>query len=220
MTMPLTVENPPSPQASFWDKIALKYANSTLSDQAGYEKTLKRVGSFVWPKAEVPELGCGTGTSALQLATTASRYTATDISPGMIAVAAEKLVKSPTANLGFEVATAETLVREQRQFDVVLGFDYLHLVSDLEETLGSIHALLKPGGLFISKTPCLGNMNPLIRLAIPVMRLFGKAPDTVLTFSMDGLQKAIEKAGFEIETREFHGTKGKDVRPFIVARRV
>jgi len=68
--------------------------------------------------------------------------------------------------------------------------------------------VLVPGGRFVSKTPCLGNMNPLIRLAIRVMQLIGKAPH-VNVFSAAALREAIEGAGFEIETVEYHGTKRK-----------
>ena len=220
MTMALTAHESTLKDTKFWDKIAAKYAKSKISDQAGYEKTLNRVGEFLWPEAQVIELGCGTGSSAMKLASQVAAYSATDLSPGMIEIAEQKSRQEPIPGLQFQTATAETLVGEEQEYDAVLGFNYLHLVPDLEETLGSIHALLKPGGLFISKTPCLGNMNPLIRMAIPLMRLFRIAPNTVLTFTTNELADAVEKSGFEIEVNEFHGTKGKDTRPFIVARRI
>lgn len=205
--------------ARFWDRASEKYARSTIKDQAGYERTLERTRELLAATARVLELGCGTGTTALRLAGGVHSYTATDISPGMIAIAEGKLVAGPVASLTFRTATAETLAGEGTRYDAVLGLNYLHLVRDLPATLRAIHALLEPGGLLISKTPCLGDMNPLIRLVLlPVMRAVGLAP-TVIVFDTNELERMIREAGFEIVARESHASKGKDARPFIVARR-
>ena len=40
-------------------------------------------------------------------------------------------------------------------FDVVMGFNLLHLVEDCPGYLARMHDLLAPGGLLIIKTPCL-----------------------------------------------------------------
>ena len=86
-------------------------------------------------------------------------------------------------------------------------------------TLRRIHALLAAEGLFISKTPCLGDMNPLIRLALlPAMRAIGKAP-YVSVFRASELGQLISAAGFDICAIENHATRGKDTRPYIVARK-
>lgn len=204
--------------ARFWDRSSGRYAKAKISDQAGYERTLDRVRALLKPDDSVLELGCGTGTTALQLAGGVESYLATDISAGMIAIAEEKLVASPTAALAFRKATAEALASEAARFDAVLGFNYLHLVRDLAGTLRSIHALLAPGGLFISKTPCLGDMNPLIRLALPVMRAVGMAPYAGV-FRARELSELVAAAGFEILGTERHASRGKDGRPFIVARK-
>jgi hypothetical protein len=111
------------------------------------------------------------------------------------------------------------LAQESVQYDVVLGFNYLHLAGALAGTLRDIHTLLAPGGLFISKTPCLSDMSVLFRLALPLMRLVGMAPGVTI-FSAATLTQAIRAAGFEILATERHASKGKDARPFIVARKV
>jgi hypothetical protein len=61
-------------------------------------------------------------------------------------------------------------------------------------------------------------MTPLIGLAIPVMRLFGKAPSSVASMTAASLTEAIRAAGFEILADERHGSEKKDTRPFIAAR--
>ena len=202
--------------ARFWDRTSRKYAAAAISDQAGYERSLERTLALLGPADRVLELGCGTGTTALRLAGGVQSYLATDISAEMIAIAEEKHAAGPVPALVFRTATAEAL---DGQFDAVLVFNYLHLVRDLPGTLNRIHALLAADGLFISKTPCLGDMNPVIRLALlPAMRAIGKAP-YVSAFRAAELSQSISAAGFEILATESHATKGKDARPYIVARK-
>ena len=205
--------------ARFWDRTSRKYAMGAITDQAGYERTLDRTRALLGPGDRVLELGCGTGTTALRLAGDVQRYLATDISAGMIAIAEERCAASPIPALALRTATAEALASDAVQFDAVLGFNYLHLVRDLPGTLRCIHALLAEDGLFISKTPCLGDMNPLIWLGVlPAMRVLGKAPYAGV-FRATGLGQHICAAGFDILATESHATKGNDNRPYIVARK-
>lgn len=205
--------------AHFWDRTSGKYATAAVSDPAGYERTLERTRALLGPDFKVLELGCGTGTTALRLAGDVKSYLATDISAGMIAIAQEKQAADKNPALCFRTATVETLAPETGPFDAVLGFNYLHLVRDLPGTLRRIHALLAAEGLFISKTPCVGDMNPLIRLALlPAMRAIGKAPYANV-FRAAELSQLMSAAGFDILATEVHATKGNEARPYIVARR-
>ena len=72
--------------AKFWDGIAEKYAKSPIRDMEAYEHTLQRTASYLKPTDQVLELGCGTGRTALRLADHADTITASDVSPGMLAV--------------------------------------------------------------------------------------------------------------------------------------
>ncbi|HMB09906.1 class I SAM-dependent methyltransferase [Saliniramus sp.] len=203
----------------FWDRAARKYAKAKIGDPVGYERTIKRVRALLAPHDRVLELGCGTGTTALRLAPGVQSYLATDISPKMIAIAEEKHAAGPIAWLSFRSETAQSLSESATPFTTVLGFNYLHLIRDLPGTLRHVHDLLAPQGLFISKTPCLGDMNILIRGALlPAMRAVGKAPH-VTVFRADALSAQIQAAGFEILASEGHATRGRDTRPFIVARK-
>ncbi len=204
--------------ARFWDRTSRKYAKGAIADPGGYERTLERTRALLKAGDDVLELGCGTGSTALLLAGGVRSYLATDISSGMITIAEEKRTADPIPGLGFRVATAEELAGEGARFDAVLGFNYLHLVRDLPGTLQVVHVLLKPDGLLISKTPCVGDMNPLLRLLIPVMRAVGMAP-YVTAFGAKGLEAQLSAAGFEVVAVENHATKGGGGRPFIAARR-
>jgi len=206
--------------ARFWDRASRKYARSAIADQEGYERSLDRTRALLKSGDRVLELGCGTGSSALRLAADVQNYLATDLSAEMIAIAEEKRqAAAPVPALVFRAATAETLANETGQFDAVVGFNYLHLVRDTPTTLNCIHRLLAADGLFISKTPCLGEMNPLIRLVLlPVMRAVGKAP-YLTAFKEADLHQLFVTAGLEIIGTERHASKGKDTRPYIVARK-
>jgi ubiquinone/menaquinone biosynthesis C-methylase UbiE len=207
----------------FWDRIARKYATDKIADEAGYERTLARCLDYLKPTDRALEFGCGTGTTALRLAPSVGSLTASDLSGEMIAIAREKQVAADKGHAGggltFVQSALEALPYPDESFDVVMGFNAAHLVPDLADGLARVHRLLKPGGLFISKTPCLRALNPLILAALPLMRHFGKAPN-VLIFTSGELQAAIAAAGFDLVEVAHHGSRSKDARPFIVARRL
>lgn len=206
-------------KARFWDRIAVKYAADPIADMAGYEFTLRRVQDLLSADQDVLEIGCGTGTTALRLAPFTRRLLATDVSAGMVAIARDKLAAQPVPKLRFAVADAEIPWAAQAEYDVVLAFNLLHLVTDLDRALELAVQALRPGGLLISKTACISEMNPLIPcLALPLMRAIGKAPHA-LCFDAGVLRSAIARQGMDIVSVERHGTRGKDFRVFIVARK-
>ncbi|RYP91136.1 hypothetical protein DL770_002744 [Monosporascus sp. CRB-9-2] len=212
--------------AHFWDKAAKSYAKSAVSDDAGYERTLDKTRSVLKPTDKVLELGCGTGATALRLADGVQSYLGSDISSEMINIANDKLATANLESFGaglsprlsFRTGTAEVLTADAARFTAVLGFNYLHLVRDVPGTLRSIHSLLEDGGLFITKTACVGDMNLLLRLALPAMQFVGMAP-YVSTFRNAELSKQIGAAGFDILQMEMHAAKGNDNRPYIIARK-
>jgi ubiquinone/menaquinone biosynthesis C-methylase UbiE len=205
--------------ARFWDRIARKYATDPIADMDGYERTLAHTRRYLKHDDVAFEFGCGTGTTALKLAPSVGRLVATDISGEMIAIAREKAAAESITNVVFEVATPDAAPWPDASFDVALGFNVLHLVAARRAALQGVHRMLKPGGLFITKTPCLGEMNPLIRLALPLMQLVGKAPYASFQTG-DELEREIVATGFEIVERARHASRGKDTRLFIVARKI
>ncbi len=205
--------------ARFWDRHARKYAASAIKDQAGYDRTIDRTRELLKPTDQALEIGCGTGTTALKLASSVAHLLATDISSGMIAIAQEKASAQACGNVTFRVAEAYAPVAQPDALDAVLAFNVLHLLQDHRQAMAAAREMLKPGGLFISKTTCLAEMNKLIRIAVPMMQAIGKAPH-VAFFRADDLLADIAAAGFEIVEAARHGSGRTDPRIFIVARKI
>lgn len=201
--------------AAFWDRIAPRYARRPISNMDAYAATLARVKTYLSDTDRVLELGCGTGSTALLLAPFAREYEGTDISGGMIDIAREKAWNASVPNLRFRTAGVAAADHSGTTPDKVLAFNLLHLVRDTEATIAMIHALLPVGGLFISKTPCIGEkwyFRPLVR----AMQLVGKAP-FVRHLKISRLDRMVAQAGFEIvETGLYPAKSGSR---FIVARK-
>jgi ubiquinone/menaquinone biosynthesis C-methylase UbiE len=199
----------------FWDRIAPKYARKPVDDPDAYEEKLALAASLLHPGDRVLEIGCGTGTTALRLAPKVTHYTATDGSRAMIGIANAKLGPDAPTNVAFHHADAAQEIAGA-PFDAVCAFSLLHLVEDVPGVLATIHAQLKPGGLFLSKTVCTKAAPWPIRVLIPTLTALRIAP-RVTPLSEAGLVRHLEAAGFGIERRLHLGKKR--LSPIIVARK-
>ena len=74
----------------------------------------------------------------------------------MIEIARRKADERGIKNIAFTKATIFDESLEKESFDVILSLSILHLVEDPTQAMDRINQLLKPGGVFISATPCLG----------------------------------------------------------------
>ncbi|MEO9469751.1 methyltransferase domain-containing protein [Parasphingorhabdus sp.] len=205
-----------SKPAEFWNKIAEGYANSKIRDERAYEKKLKLTQNLFPSNAEVLEIACGTGTTALRHAPHVAQYLATDISSGMLEIARKKAEDQGVSNVTFSEQDIGMACWPSAQYDAVLAMSILHLLPDRSAGLAKIRDTLKPGGRFISSTVCLGNMAFFFPLLISAMKLIGKAPKVVDSLTHEELAAAITEAGFIIED---HHRMSKAKVAFIVARK-
>lgn len=180
--------------AAFWDGIAQKYSTQPIGNMDAYEATLDRVRHWLRPEMSVMEIGCGTGTTALKLADDVAGYLGTDISKEMVRIATGKA--SSVDHVSFVADAAET-AGAGMTFDSVLAFNLLHLVDDPAAVMAHVRKLLPKGGLFISKTPCLGG-KPWFRPLIWGLQKIGKAPAPVHCMRPAQIESALISAGFEI----------------------
>jgi 2-polyprenyl-3-methyl-5-hydroxy-6-metoxy-1,4-benzoquinol methylase len=202
--------------AKFWNRLAPRYAKKPVADEAAYAATLDRVRAHLGPEDSVLELGCGTGTTALALAGSARTILATDYSERMIAIATAKARASGVENVEFRTTTVEDAALERSSFDVVMAMNLLHLVEDLGAFLQRAHELTRPGGLFVSKTPCVGEQGLLLRMVIPVMRALGFAP-YVSFVTEASLTADIREAGFDVIETGMYPEKSRSF--FVVAQK-
>ncbi|MBO9451881.1 class I SAM-dependent methyltransferase [Tropicibacter sp. R16_0] len=207
---------------AFWDGIAERYAKSPIKDVEAYEYTLERTRSYLGADDNVLELGAGTGSTALLLAPSVTRYVASDLSPKMTEIGRTKATDQGVTNVEFIAADVSDPQLAGTPYDTVLALNLLHLLPNLTEDLKHIHQMIKPGGLFISKSVCLNAKGlPLrlriMKLAIPLMQLLGKAP-FVRSLTIEELEHEVMAAGFEIiETGNYPAVPPSR---YLVARRV
>jgi ubiquinone/menaquinone biosynthesis C-methylase UbiE len=205
----------PNPSTAFWDKIAAKYARKPVADPAAYDAKIARIRTLLRAEDRMLEIGCGTGTTAVRLASDVAEITATDISNRMIAIAEEKRVSAKAANLSFVQADATERL-PGAPFDVIAAFSLLHLVEDVPAVLKSAHDQLKPGGTFLTKTVCLADARWPVRAFVRALGIIGAAPP-VTVLSRTALNGALVRAGFDLIECRYFG-KGR-LNPFIIAQR-
>ena len=185
------------PDSRFWNFIAPRYARKAVPDQAAYEAKLARTDGHLEPGDRVLEIGCGTGTTALHHAPRVTHILATDISPRMIAIAREKAEEAALRNVAFEVSSIDDLNTTAR-YDVILAHSILHLVADVPRTLRQLRRMLKPDGLLISNTQCIGDSAAWLGWIAPLGRSLGVLP-RVNVFRESQFMQWITDAGFGIE---------------------
>ena len=199
----------------FWDRIADRYSKKPVTDEAAYQQKLDVTRSYFRPEMEVLEFGCGTGSTAIAHAPYVKHIHAIDISPKMIQIAQAKARANKVSNITFEVSMIEDLDLPDHSFDVALGLSILHLLEDMDAAIAKVSRVLKPGGIFVTSTVCLGDTMKWFKLVGPLGRLLGLMP-YVSVFSRSDLEGSLSQGGFDIDYTWQPGD-GKAV--FIVARK-
>jgi len=201
--------------SSFWDRIAERYSKMPVADEAAYQKKLHVTRSYFRPDMEILEFGCGTGSTAISHSPFVRHIRAIDISSKMIEIAQEKAAQANVENVSFEQLTIEVISVPDHSLDAVLGLSILHLLEDKEEAISKVHRMLKPGGVFVTSTTCIGNTMEFFKLIAPVGKFLGLMP-LVKVFTTEELVASLTDAGFRIDHKWQPG-KGKAV--FVVAKK-
>lgn len=201
--------------AKFWNRIAKRYAKRPIADKETYEKKLELTREYFRPDTELLELGCGTGSAAIAHAPYVRHIRAVDISPKMLEIARRKAHEAGVGNVSFEQTTIEEVVVPDGSVDAVLGLNVLHLLEDMDGAIARVHDMLKPGGVFVTSTPCIGDSMAFLRMILPIGRVLGVIP-RVRVFTSDELTAGVAGAGFVLE-ETWQAGEGKPL--FIVARK-
>ena len=182
----------------FWNHRALNYDEmiGPMYEDA-YRKTSANSLKYLCAQDNVLEFACGTGIVTVDVAPHVAHIRAIDISDEMVARAQKKVADAGLRNVHVTQSDLFALGLEAGSFDAVMAFNVLLYVDNFQEVMERIHTLLKPGGVFLSATDCLGwNFSKPAFLKFWRSRT-GKMP-YVGFFTRRGLAKKIAAGGFEI----------------------
>lgn len=204
----------------FWDNTAEKYAKSQIADMDSYTYTLGRTRSYLSADDKVLEFGCGTGSTALLLAKDVLHITASDLSSNMTEIGSNKARDQGVTNIKFVTSDIYSSEFENGSYDAVLAHNLLHLLEDLPSAIVQIRNLLKPGGTFISKTPCQSEKPMpfkfrIMMAVLPLMQWVGKAPYVNIP-QIKNLEEIMTSNGFKIVECGNHPAPGR----YIVATKI
>jgi ubiquinone/menaquinone biosynthesis C-methylase UbiE len=202
-------------ETAFWNKLADKYSRRPVADEAAYQKKLEVTRKYFQPGMEMLEIGCGTGSAAIAHAPFVGHIRATDLSTRMVEIAKDKAKAAGIDNVTFETLSVDALDVPDASIDAVMAHNILHLLEDKERAIADIHNMLKPGGVFVTSTACIGDMMLLLRLIVPVGRFLRLFP-LVKVFSAAELKDSLENAGFEID---YEWQPKKRAAAFIICRK-
>jgi len=201
----------------FWNRFAKRYSKSPIQNIEAYAETMDRTMAHLSKDDSVLEVGCGTGSTALLLADCVTQITASDFSPKMIDIAKTNARDQGVENVSFLRSTPFDDSFGEKPYDAIMAFNFLHLLEDPAAAIHRLNELLKPGGVFISKTVCMAGQSRGLLFALPIMEKLGFAP-YVGILSIDELDNMITDAGFEIiDTGVFPASPPSR---FVIARKV
>jgi ubiquinone/menaquinone biosynthesis C-methylase UbiE len=216
-------------QRDFWSQVADRYdeivdlqigprTRSMIRERLARERRLGRV----------VELGCGTGFYTQELARNAEHVVATDLSPGMLAVAAARVAYP---NVTFQAEDCERTSLAERAFDTAFMSLVIHF-TDPARALAEVRRIVRPGGTLLLANLDPAAMGPLDRvrgwLRVRWHGLTGyrrKPPSgfgkNLLTVAE--LRERLRAAGFEVVATETiaDGSRSSNVPvEYVRARRI
>jgi SAM-dependent methyltransferase len=148
------------------------------------------------PPLRILDIGCGTGLNARHLAAMGHAVVGTDLS----SVAIEKFKQNGFDGFVCDMERVGALPQPDASFDLAFASEVIEHIADTATFLAELHRLVRPGGLLVLSTP---------NSAFWPYRLLGLAgrtpteyqhPGHVRFFSRRSLARAIESAGFAVET--------------------
>lgn len=200
----------------YWNKRAASYDEHVITEYAdANEQTVSRSLAYLKGSDEVLEIACGTGIMTLGIIDHVSHITAIDISSAMLDRLREK-TEGRYTNLSLMHTDIFDHEFDDKKFDVIAAYNVLLYMENVSEVLRRIHSLLRPGGMFLSASDCVGGIDNA-DAAEKRRRVENGELSFVGFFTPEELAETIEKAGFTVlESENIHeGTPNQ----FIAARR-
>lgn len=199
----------------FWDRAASTYDREERKDEAINVRIVEKTRQYLKKSDVLLDYGCGTGTIDIEIAEDVKEILGIDTSPKMIFYAERKASEHQIYNIHYEQAAIFDERLTAGSFDVITAANILHLVLHPEAVMKRVHELLKPGGLFISTTPCMRQvwyLNLILQFAVKI----GLVPK-VKAFKHPEIEKMIAGGSFQI-MESVSAYRGKPIW-FVAARK-
>ncbi len=183
---------------SFWNHRAVNY-----DDQVGpmyeeaYRLTAELSRKHLKADDHVLEFACGTGIVTLAVSPHVAHIRAIDIAEEMTLRAGEKMVQNGITNVDVTQTDLFDPCLEPGSFSAVMAFNVLLYVDNFEQVMARVRELLKPGGVFLSATDCLGGSLSKAAILKFWRSRTGKMP-YVGFFTPKSLPRKIARSGFEV----------------------
>lgn len=178
----------------FWDRTAANFDNRDDSYDESYIQTITK---YLHGGDTILDFACGTGSLSIFLADRVKEIHATDISSKMLKIGKMKSADRDIGNISFVHATLFDEKFEKAAYDVVFTCNILHLLPNPHEEIQRIYDLLKPGGIFISDTVCLGENRPFYLNILTILSKLRLIP-FIKFFKTKELDRLIANRHFKI----------------------
>ncbi len=148
------------------------------------------------------DIATGPGNTAFRLARKAGFVVASDVAPGMLAVARRQAVGEGLGNLGFVLAAAETLPFPSRSFDLVTCRIAPHHFASVPAFLVEVARVLRPDGRFVLEDSLAPEKTEVAAFLEGIEKR--RDPSHVHTLSKAEWHAAFARAGLSITEQTVH----------------
>lgn len=190
----------------FWDQQASIFDENEKQFETHYEEIIAQTKAYLKAGDRVLDYGCATGTKTLRLSEGVKHIVGLDFSGEMIRRANQKKDHTGVRNVEFLQGTISDENFREAFFDTVIAYAIIHLTDKPGKEVQRIWNLLKPGGCFISVTPCFKDKTSfktgLQVLGYRLKRILGISPLHLNRFSFSGYEKLLCKFNFKILNSE------------------
>ena len=180
----------------FWDKLAKNYDHPDKIAAINEYQSIQSLKKYLNNTDLVLDLGCATGTICCFLAGDVKEIHGIDISARMIRIAQKRAAERGLDNTNFSQSTIYSENFRKNSINMVLAFSVMHLVPHAEKIMQRIYELLRPGGYFVSLTPCLRE-KAILSALIFLGKKAGILPN-ITCFTIKELEKLITKDNFQL----------------------
>ncbi|HEX3017859.1 MAG TPA: class I SAM-dependent methyltransferase [Caproicibacter sp.] len=182
----------------FWNRLASGYDKHALDTyRQAYNDTISKSGKYLNPNQIAMDIGCGSGITTIELSKSVKGICAIDTSEKMIDVAAAKAKNANIKNIHFEVSDIFDTRWATGSFDVIMAFNILCYIKDMDSFLLRVFELLKQGGIFLSATDCWGEKRNIITCTQSLLCKAGVLP-FIKNLKIKDVEAVVSKQGFQI----------------------